>query len=184
MSCLYFYEDVLQRYLRDVAENIILNNDDKTKPFPVYDNRADYDNDTTSPFKGLLVWTAQRYYAGFDSNTNNEVYDNSIDFFIVPEIGRATIVRNYEYKQLISYTFDTNTSLDKDPTTAYQTRFINWFINKHKVLFEQTPYRLDNVANVQAIINTINISKPIYNPTNTIYVRRVVLVELKYCNCS
>jgi hypothetical protein len=183
MTCKYFYDNILENYLYDVRVKILINNNYEDKPFPIYETREDYDSDTESNFKGLLVWEAQRYYAGLENNENNDVYDNTIDFYVVPEIGNVKIVRNYEYSQLISYTFDTNTSQDKDPTTLYQIKFINWFVNKHKELFEDEPYTLVNDINLKAWVQTIQISKPIYVPNNTIYVRRVVLVQLKYCNC-
>jgi len=183
MSCAYFYDNILKNYLNDVRTKILINNSYEDKPFPIYESVDDYNNDTESEFKGLVVWLAQRYYAGFENNENNEVYDNSIDFYIVPEIGRVKILRNVEYSQLISYTFDTNTSTDKDPTGLRQIEFINWFINKHKEFFEEEPYTLNEELNVKTWIQTINISKPIYVPSNTIYLRRVVLVQLKYCFC-
>jgi len=109
MSCAYFYDNILKNYLNDVRTKILINNSYDDKPFPIYESIDDYNNDTESEFKGLLVWLAQRYYAGFENNENNDVYDNSIDFYIVPEIGKVKILRNVEYSQLISYTFDTNT---------------------------------------------------------------------------
>ena len=182
MSCNYEYFQIFDNYVR-LINNILLDNSDPNKPFPIYASKDDYDNDTDNDFKGIVVYNAQKYYAGFSGLDNDsDVYDDSVGFYVIPEYGEANIRRNVEYHQVITYTFDSNSDPDYDP---YQNKIImeiNWFINKHKQVIDDLNYNLPN--GITLFGNIEQISKPIYVPENTTYVRRVVVVSLRYCMCG
>ena len=183
MSCGYGFYDIFDSYLRLVNNSILLNNDDPTKPYPIYSNREDYDNDTTHNFKGLIVYNAQKYYAGFSGlTTNSSVYDETIGFYVIPEYGEASVRRNIEYYQVVTYTFDSNSDPDYDPYQNKIIKEINWFINKHKQLIDDINFNLPN--GVVLYGNIEHISKPVYVPENTTYVRRTIVVSLRYCICG
>jgi hypothetical protein len=182
LSCGYGYYEIFDNYVR-LINGILLDNTDPLKPYPIYDNKDDYNNDTENDFKGLIVYNAQKYYAGFTgADTNSDVYDDTIGFYVIPEYGEATIRRNIEYVQVVTYTFDSNSDPDYDP---YQNKIlaeINWFINKHKQVVDDVNLRLPD--GIYLYGNVDHISKPIYVPENTTYVRRVVVVSLRYCLCG
>ena len=179
--CGYEYFDIYDNYLRYV-NNLLLNNSDNSKPYPIYSNRDDYDNDNTNDFKGILVYNAQKYYAGFTgTDTTNSEYNENTGFFVIVEYGDAQINRNIEYTQMVFYTWDSNSDIDYDPYQNKIIEEINWFINKHKLLIDDINFVLPNTVKLYA--NVEHISKPIYVPENTTYVRRVVSVILRYCIC-
>ena len=182
MSCPYSYLDIFNTYVGKITE-ILLNNNLEDKPYPIYSNKDDYNNDSENDFKGLLVFNATKYYAGFTgADTNSDVYDDTIGFYVVPEYGEATIRRNIEYQQVITYTFDSNSEPDYDPFQDKIIREINWFINVHKQVVDDVNLTLPSGITLYGNID--HISKPIYVPENTTYVRRTIVVVLRYCMCG
>jgi len=182
MSCGYSYGEIFDTYLRLVTNDIILNNDDPDKPYPIYANREKYDEDTENEFKGLVVFNSQKYYAGFIGAEDTDEYDVNIGFYVIPEYGEVSIRRNIEYRQIVTYTFDTNSDPDYDPFQVKIIKEIDWFINRHKEIVEDINLNLPSGNVLWA--NIEQISKPIYVPENTTYVRRTVIVSLRYCMCG
>lgn len=159
-------------------------------PFPVHGTTNEYDADTTSSFKGMLIWDAQRYYSGKDmlpvdsDNTNDAV----IHFFVVPNFGATTVVPNVEYKQRITMLFDSNSNPDSDPYGFKIARYIDWFINANTELVTANDgyFALTDDAGVtirRLYIMLDSISEPIYT-RNSIYVRKAVNITLRYCRCG
>jgi hypothetical protein len=182
MSCPYSYLDIFNAYGGKVTE-ILLNNSLEGKPYPIYASRNEYDNDTTNDFKGLLVFNATKYYAGFiGADTTSGVYDETVGFYVIPEYGETQIRRNIEYQQVITYTFDSNSELDYDPYQEKIIREIDWFVNAHRTIIDEVNFTLPTGITLYGSVD--HISKPIYVPENTTYVRRTVVVVLRYCMCS
>ncbi len=181
----YLYEAVFEEYGKAIRE-ILLN--DVDIPYPLYETREAYDADTTSDFKGILVWHAQRYYAGLsDDPSNYDEYCNDVGFFVVPQFGSVRIIPNVEFKQFITLSFDSSSEPDKDPYGSKAVKLINWFINKHLELIEAVTNQVQLPTNVQDEFKPLwsmmdGISDPIYS--NSIYIRRNVTEIVRYCRCS
>lgn len=153
-------------------------------PFPVYETRDAYDADIINDFKGILVWYAHKYYSSMSSSDTPDLdgYRADAGFYVVPSFGDVFIIPNIEYKQMLAVTFDTNTDLDHDPYGSKITNFISVFVNNVYGTLERYGNELEVGDSRPLYTRIARITKGAIVP-HTVYERRTVLIELRYCQC-
>ena len=191
MTCdiVYLYSDIFQecgaklRTLILDPTSILTDPENSANPYPVYETRDAYNADTTNDYKGILVWYAHKYYASMASGSPElEGYTADAAFYIVPSFGDVVIVPNIEYRQMLAITFDTNADLDHDPYGTKITKFISVFVNNIFGTLEKYGNELQIGGTRPLYTRVVRISKGAIVPS-TIYERRTVLIELRYCQC-
>lgn len=179
MGCIE-YLSIFQNYGSQLRDILLTSAD---RPYPVFETRQAYEA-SNAHFKGILVWHSQQYYQSINLTTpatSNE-FTNDVGFYVVPEFGQVNIIPNYEYKQLVVVTFDSNSEPDFDPFQARIIKFIDWFLNKHEDLIATLNGHYDLPSGTRLWASVTNISKPISSRSN--YVRRAVTLTVRYCRCS
>jgi len=177
MSCSYQVFDIF-RVIGETVRDLFLN--DPSIPYPVYETREEYDADDSHPYRGILVWDAQRYYQSI-SDDSDTAYTNDVGLYIVPEFGQVDIIPNVEYKQLLVCTFDTNSDPDFDPFGDKVLRMIDWYVNKMHDIVEISGVDLPSGSKLWVMLDSI--SEPIFNTKSPVYVRRAVTHVLRYARC-
>lgn len=151
-----------------------------TRPYPIYETRELYDDDTDSSYKGILVWNAQKYYSGLKRTREDGDYTPDVGFYVIPEFGDVSIIPNIEFKQVVLVSFDSNSDPDVDPFGSKIIKFISWFLNAVSDEINKDELVLAT-GGQQLYVHTSSISKPIYNDGLSLYVRRSVTYFVRYC---
>ena len=179
MACsqYYNYYPVFQEFGSRLREIILYSVD---RPYPVYETYSEYQNDASS-FKGILVWESYKYYK--DAEEGGTAFSSDVGFYIIPEFGQVNVIPNYEYRQTIAITFDSNCEPDFDPYQKKIIIYIDWLINKihNEVERLNEGYILSTGAVMYC--NIQGISNPIYATSNSSYVRRVLTLVCRMCQC-
>lgn len=179
-QCQVAYYDLFLYYMTQV-QNICTNTNvlySAGRPFNIYDKVEDFLSNTTDKVKGMFVKDLRRYYQG-EILSRIKIKNETVSLFIVPEFGEAQI-STIQFLQNIVISFDSY--IDVDPLGERQIQFINWFINKHNEVIGDEP--MSNGQKLYCRVSTI--TKPIMNQSDqaSAYVRRSVIINVRYCNCG
>ena len=176
MGC-YQYYNIFQEFGRKIR-SILLDSPDR--PYPLYETRADFDADTVHTYKGILVWESYRYYKDAEDDNQNTQFYTDVGYYVVPEFGEVTVVPNYEYRQLLVVTVDSNSEPDFDPFQKKAITFIDWFMQKIRDEVELNKgFVLSSGAKMY--VHITGVSRPII--TRSVYVRRAVTLIARLCSC-
>jgi len=147
-----------------------------------YDASDEYDANGVRIFKGILVWHTHKYYASLiDDDGSDSEYRADAGFYVVPTFGDMIIRPNVEVKQLLTVIFDSNADLDYDPFGLKITNVINTFVNNVNKSLEKYDDELEvNDRKLFVSVRSISKSKEV---VRTVFERRAVTIELRYCHC-
>jgi len=174
MGC-YNYYPIFHDFGSRLRNLILLSAD---KPYPVYEDYNEYMNDPSS-YKGMLVWESYKYYK--DAESGSSTYTNDVGFYIVPEFGEVTVVPNYEYRQTIAITFDSNSEPDYDPYQKKIILFIDWFMNAIYDEVEELNTGVILSTGARMYCHIQSVSNPII--AKSVYVRRTLVMVCRVCHC-
>jgi len=175
-NCEYLIYDIFDKFLRDIEQNIFLSS---YSPYPVYNNIEDFINDTTSEYKGLLIYDVIKYYLGDIIKEIRDNYDIYPDFFIIVEYGDIQIRNNFEYYQNLLISVDSYYSRDKYGTK--QLKIINYIVNRYRELYEKSSGYY--ISGVNIYTKLFKISNIIINEKYNQYFRRSINFWIRYCVC-
>jgi len=171
----------LFNYYTDELEKIFTSDEEPystDRPMPVHEDVGDFLNDKLNKEKGLYVTDLRRYYQGELLNRIRTRHDY-VSMFVIPEYGE-TQIETIQVIQNVVISFDS--FVDTDPRGERQIKLIDWFIDKHREIFDSVTLG----SGREIYLNMSTVSKPVFNQSDqsSAYVRRSIVINLRYCNCG
>lgn len=178
------YALIVDEYVK-LIEDIFLNT-----PFviPVYSEYSISDyimHYDMYEFQGILIWSLKPV-----TTTNEIILDNYQQFltdnfasltnklpgcFIIPQFGSVRGKYAGDFTVLINIDFN----LEKDVYGYYQKLVLDSFLNKHEYLMKRKNYELIPGYSIYPVFSEI--SSPVRTATNSIFLRRTIMIQIKYC---
>lgn len=138
------------------------------------------------PFEGILIWSLLPV-----TTTNEIILDNYQQFlndnyssisnklpgcFIIPQFGRLRGKYTGDFTVLINIDFN----LDRDAYGYWQKVVISDFIAKHETMLAARNYYLAPGYSIYPTFSEI--SQPIRTSTTSTFLRRTIMIQIKYCS--
>ncbi len=179
------YSSIIDNYVI-LIEDILVNT-----PFtiPIYKESdidkyiAEYD---INEFQGILIWSQKpitttneillNNYQQFLSDNYSSLSNKLPGVFIIPQFGTLKGKFTGDFTILINFDFN----IDRDMYGYWQKTIINDFISKHEFILNMKNYQLIPGYSVYPLFSEI--SQPIKTSTVSIFLRRSVIINVKYCN--